>query len=746
MTSKNLFFKLIWQDFKKRIWCPILIFISFLLSMEVPLLNQFDLMKRYPTEFAYGMKHYLANDFFTPDMNLMNLFMTGIVAAVCAFSGYAYLHSKKQLDTYHSMPVKREVLFFSKYVSGLLMFVVPFALHIVLCLVVGLTNGAFSGHGMVNAIAFLVVQILCFLLIYSVCIVAVCLTGNMIISILGGCVLVGYSTILSVIKDVLYDTFFYTYMSSYSQQIWAFSPIGMLSKLIVKATEYREINTGFSYRCMIAYLLVIAIAIVIFTAIGAFLYKKRATEAAGKAIAFAVTEPFIKSMVVLPFSILSGFFIQSIANYASIGWLIFGIFFGFIVLALLMEVIFRFDIKCAFYHWKQLIFNGVCLALLIIVFKFDVLGYNTYIPNEQEITGCAVSIDDLMSIHLEDYTERYGYQYMSAEKYRLEHMNMQDNPSVLALARKAVSEGLEYETYDYYYYEGYEESPEYQAAKYQDENYRCVAFKFVKSNGKEVYRRYWVDISDEETLKLLADIFDDTDYKLGAFPILTDGWKKEYSGIECSSNDFYDTVKLSSERQAALLEVYQSELLTLTLDDVIHTIPLGNLTFVNRGTTSGFDGSEEGYKIYPQFTATIELLKEYGFDYTETLTAARTKEVVVNRYYENLHISDETETTTEIPYDSYYGNEMELAYTDKESIEAILPNILNEELLYGISDYFQNSCYDSDTVTVYYNEGGVGTSSSYVFFGGRRPEFVDRDFEEKVEEVKAELSSQNNME
>ena len=63
MTSKNLFFKLIWQDFKKRIWCPILIFIVYLLSMEVPLLNQFDLMKRYPTEFTYSMKHYLANDF-----------------------------------------------------------------------------------------------------------------------------------------------------------------------------------------------------------------------------------------------------------------------------------------------------------------------------------------------------------------------------------------------------------------------------------------------------------------------------------------------------------------------------------------------------------------------------------------------------------------------------------------------------------------------------------------------------------
>ena len=730
MTSKNLFFKLIWQDFKKRIWCPILIFIAYLLSMEAPLLNQFDMMKRYPTEFAYSMKHYIANDFFSPDVNMMNLFMTGIVAAVCAFSGYAYLHSKKQLDTYHSMPVKREVLFFSKYISGLIMFVVPFSLHILLCLVISLTNGAFSGHGMVNAIAFLVVQILCFLLIYSICIIAVCLTGNMIISILGGCVLVGYSTILSVIKDALCGTFFYTYMSSYSQPIWAFSPIGMLAKLIGKATEYREINTGFSYRCLVAYLLVIAIAIVIFTAFGAFLYKRRATEAAGKSIAFAITEPFIKSMVVLPFSVLAGFFIQSIVNYSSTGWLIFGIFFGYMVLALLMEIIFRLDIKCALYHWKQLIFNGVCLALLIIVFKFDVLGYNTYIPNEQEITGCAVSIDDLMDVYVEDYTEQYGYQYMTAEEYRFGHMNILDNPSALQLARKAAEEGIKYAAYDYY--EGFEESPEYQAALYQEENYHSVAFKFVKNNGKEVYRRYWIDISDEETLGLLADVFNDSDYKLGAFPVFRDGWKKEYSGLECRSNDFYnDTIKLSMERQVKLLEVYQSDLLKLTLEDVMNTVPLGNMAFLSQGFfRNSYGGYEEGYKIYPQFTATIELLKEYGFDYTEKLTADRIEEVIVDRYCEEFWEDCSDDIYME-------DNEIILKYTDEEKIKTILPNLINEDLMYGVASYFKPS-YDSDNVSVCYKENGMTIGNSYLFWEGKTPSFIERDFEIKMEEMRSQ--------
>ena len=442
MTSKNLFFKLIWQDFKKRIWCPIIIFIVFLLSMEVPLLNSLDYMKRYPSNYSYDMKHYIANEFFSPDMNVIILFMTGIVAAVCAFSGYAYLHSRKQLDTFHSMPVKREVLFFARYLSGIFMFIIPFTLHILFCLFISLSNSAFSRHGLVNAIGFLGIQIVCFLLIYSLCIFVICLTGNMIISILGSCVLVGYSTILSAIKEALYETFFHTYVSSYGEQLWAFSPIGMLIKLYSKSYEYREQNIGFSYRSIIPYSCVILIAILVFTVISVLVYRKRATEAAGKPIAFGITEPFIKSIVVLPVSVLCGFFIRAMADSESFGWFVFGVIFGFLVFSLVMEVIFRLDIRCALYHWKQMIFNGVCLALIILIFKNDVLGYNTYVPKEQELDGCAVSINGLMTIYLEERTARNGYSYYDGTRYRFEHMNIIDNPSAMELARKAASDGL----------------------------------------------------------------------------------------------------------------------------------------------------------------------------------------------------------------------------------------------------------------------------------------------------------------
>lgn len=738
MTSKNLFFKLIWQDFKKRIWCPIIIFIAFLLSMEVPLLNSLDNMKRYPSNYSYDMKHYIANEFFSPDMNVIILFMTGIVAAVCAFSGYAYLHSRKQLDTFHSMPVKREVLFFARYLSGIFMFFIPFILHILFCLLISLSNSAFSRHGLVNATGFLGIQIVCFLLIYSLCIFVICLTGNVIISILGGCVLVGYSTILSAIKEALYDTFFHTYVSSYGEKLWAFSPIGMLIKLYSKSYEYREQNIGFSYRSIIPYSCVILIAILVFTVISVFVYRKRATEAAGKPIAFGITEPFIKSIVVLPVSVLSGFFIRAMADSESFGWFVFGVIFGFLVFSLVMEVIFRLDIRCALYHWKQMIFNGVCLALIILIFKNDVLGYNTYVPNDQELDGCAASINGLMTIYLEERTARNGYSYYDGTRYCFEHMNIIDNPSAMELARKAASDGLT--MIEYEYYEGIEDTPEYQEILEQVENYRMVTFQFTKKNGNKIYRQYYIDISDEDTMRLLADIFDDPEYKLGAFPILTNGWKKEYSGIECISNDFQGEVLLSPERQARLFEAYQSDIMKLTLDDVMHVAPLGNIDFRLKGYSryeSG--GREEGYKIYPDFTATITLLKEYGFDFTDTLSENQVKKIIIEKYYDEL-TEDGNGQEMAVMVDTKFDDFIELEYTDQENIREILPNLVNHETLSGIYGWLTTVNTDED-VTVCFDKNGVEMSNNYCFYTNEKPDFIESAFKEKLEEMIEERSS-----
>lgn len=736
MTSKNLFFKLIWQDFKKRIWCPIIIFLVYFLGMELRLFHYFDRIEKHPSDYDYTMKHYLANEFFGLSQNYTITYLTIIIGVVCALSGYAYLHSKKQLDTYHSMPVKREVLFLSRYVSGFFMFFIPMVVHTVICLLLAVTNGAFSGHGLLNAIGFIGVQILCFLLLYSVSIIAICLTGNMIVSILGTCVLACYSTIITYLSFFMYDEFFHTFESSYTGEMLAFSPIGMIFKLHDYADEYCKMNVGFSYRCILSYSMIILLAIVVFTLLGLLLYKMRATEAAGKPIAFVIAEPFIKALVVIPVSIFSGLLMQGFVREYSFGWFVFGVFLGFFVIALVMEIIFRLDIKCAFCHWKQLVFNGACVALIVVIFKYDVLGYNTYVPNDKELSGCAVSIDGLMDISLEERTKNYGYHYTSARDYRFENMNVLDNPSVMALARKAASGNLQRAAIDYY--EGIEETPEYKEIQEKEAGYREIAFKYTRKNGKEIYRQYLIDVSDEETLGLLSEVFEDSDYKLGAFPILTNGWKKDYSYVRCDSNDYSGSVKMSPERQSKLFEVYQSELLDLTLEEIIQEIPVGNIVFQLKGfAMNEYGGYEEGYKIYPSFVATIELLKEYGFDYTKELTAEQTKEIRVSKYCDEDVLFGDVEIK-EMATLEKYSNQVEIEYTDTECKEAILAVAVNRDLLSGIS-YYHDIDESEEEIIAYYDANGVEESTRYCFRKENKPEFIDDDMAKLIEEKRQEL-------
>ena len=79
---------------------------------------------------------------------------------------------------------------------------------------------------------------------------------------------------------------------------------------------------------------------------------------------------------------------------------------------------------------------------------------------------------------------------------------------------------------------------------------------------------------------------------------------------------------LRREKQAKLLETYQKEYMKLTFDTVMNTIPTGLITFESRTkqNTYYYENYTDEMFVYPQFTETIALIKEYGFDMEEKLT------------------------------------------------------------------------------------------------------------------------------
>ncbi len=722
MISKNLYFKLIKQDFKKRIWCPILIFVACFLGLEVRMLMGMEQFTQYSDLRPYDITVYIRQYFFGREAMAMSA-VACMAAFLCGISGYTYLHSKIQVDLYHSLPVSRTQLFWSRYLSGFLQFMIPFVMNIIICIGIAVGRKAITIQTIPAIFSFIGIQMIIFVLSYSVAVIATGLTGNLIISILGTGVLFVYSTVLEVILFLMSTRFFDTYTVYNSRgnialndKIWCFSPLSMIIKLFASPNNTTQVAAQKFFKYDSSYIWVLIVAAILYSLAAYIIFVKRASESAGKSIAFRVAEPIIKTMIVIPAAFYMGFFFCSIYYIDTDEWFLFGVIFGFTIVCILMEIIYRINLHGALMHKKQFLFNLACTMLILIVFWYDVAGYDTYVPSDSQLQSCAVSISDLMPLQQDIRVNEFGVHHLSPAEYRMANMELQGNSSVMELARKAAKEQLAYRNFDYY--DGIEESPEYIETMKRQENYRNIEFGYKFPSGKVIYRSYIIDISDETTLYLLSGIFNDSNYKVGSTPIFNDYWNVSFEAIRCQSNFKIGDITLTPERQAKLMEIYYNEYIKLTLDTVMHTLPVGTLDFMVRNINDKYHYSSYSGNmyVYPQFTETIALIKEYGFDMLENPTSEDvelirlTKEKTTSSY-NNLPMAD-----------SELDDETK-EYTDKEQIQQILDNIINERFYWypNYGDLFDH-CY---FIEIRYAKNDRNNSdSNYLFITGQIPAFI----------------------
>ncbi|GFI21490.1 hypothetical protein IMSAGC011_00260 [Lachnospiraceae bacterium] len=722
MISKNLYFKLIKQDFKKRIWCPILIFVACFLGLEVRMLMGMEQFTQYSDLRPYDITVYIRQYFFGREAMAMSA-VACMAAFLCGISGYTYLHSKIQVDLYHSLPVSRTQLFWSRYLSGFLQFMIPFVMNIIICIGIAVGRKAITIQTIPAIFSFIGIQMIIFVLSYSVAVIATGLTGNLIISILGTGVLFVYSTVLEVILFLMSTRFFDTYTVYNSRgnialndKIWCFSPLSMIIKLFASPNNTTQVAAQKFFKYDSSYIWVLIVAAILYSLAAYIIFVKRASESAGKSIAFRVAEPIIKTMIVIPAAFYMGFFFCSIYYIDTDEWFLFGVIFGFTIVCILMEIIYRINLHGALMHKKQFLFNLACTMLILIVFWYDVAGYDTYVPSDSQLQSCAVSISDLMPLQQDIRVNEFGVHHLSPAEYRMANMELQGNSSVMELARKAAKEQLAYRNFDYY--DGIEESPEYIETMKRQENYRNIEFGYKFPSGKVIYRSYIIDISDETTLYLLSGIFNDSNYKVGSTPIFNDYWNVSFEAIRCQSNFKIGDITLTPERQAKLMEIYYNEYMKLTLDTVMHTLPVGTLDFMVRNINDKYHYSSYSGNmyVYPQFTETIALIKEYGFDMLENPTS------------EDVELIRLTKEKTTSSYNNLPMADSELddepkEYTDKEQIQQILDNIINERFYWypNYGDLFDH-CY---FIEIRYAKNDRNNSdSNYLFITGQIPAFI----------------------
>lgn len=700
------------QDFEQRIWLPVVFFIIGFLVAELPLISTIN-NRRNRTNYAELLSEYLQEYFFTPSQAFVVL--TVIVALVSALSGFAYLHSAKKLDVYHSLPIRREKLFLQQYVYGILYYVVPLLIHVLICMAICIGNGLMDAALLGSAIGFLFVQILFYLVSYSMVVVAVCLTGNMVISVLGSGILLFYSLLSEMIKNGMMSYFFKTYYGADTEfPIPAFTPVHLIYQLIADVSRANAPRVA--YMAYWDHYGKILFATVVYTLFALYLYKKRPSETAGNTLVFPVTEPVVKTMIVIPVSLLSGsFFAAVFGSGAGLKWYTVGAIFGFVIACPLMEIIFRKDVKAVFSHPLQIVFNGTCVVVLLAILYFDLLGYDSYVPKESKVESYAIDFSDIPTVRVTDGSISYDY--------RLENMEITDNAS----ARKLLEHAAEFTRPV--------RQGEY-TAELAEGTIRTaqVDVKYNLKNGKEIYRDYQINLQDEQVLQWLKDTYNDMQHKLAVYPILTDGSGEGYIGVMVESTFADRQVLLPEEKMKKLIETYRKELTNLKAEDVIEEYPVAELSFML--TTSEQTGEEivvhetavyypgdykydyyqeYGYLIYPSFIQTIALLEEYQVGVASTIPAESVLEIAVTDYSREVNDSD-----------GMYDKIAELSYTPEtasvEEIEALLSGIIGSRFDRGFNT--GNSREPYIDVMVRYMDSDIEHSVYCNFKENQVPEFV----------------------
>ncbi len=480
MTSKHLFFKAMKEDMRHKLWMAALSVLGNFLVLTVGWMiwrsnalrswgGVQGLMQSGDARIIESFQEEAAGIF-----GAYLMIAGGIIAILTAIMtglfSFRYLFHRNMVDTCHSLPVKRDTLYGIKYVNGILIWLVPFLVSLLLTFFMccGLLRQV-GGEARIpkiasDALCGIFILTVIYLLVYHVGLAAVMISGNVLntlvsMMILGFGVMTSYGLIIG---------FFSVYMGTYYMPPVDLDTVVYGSPLIsapfflfhwVDEADFWEIGRG---------LLLSAGMMAVLGAGAWLLYRNRASEAAEQGIWNKTTAFILRTVVGVAAGMCGwGFFMILVSDSRALGWGLFGAVLAGVCIFGVMDIIFQMDFKAFFSHKVQM--AGTVAASLLICFTFywDWFGYDTRLPEPEEIAEIAV-FDMNLTNH---------YLFRMPDDARLENMHYQDSDTIYAFLERMVGHERE---------EGF-----------LGETDR-IGVKVTLNSGRSYYRNYWMRKEDKE--------------------------------------------------------------------------------------------------------------------------------------------------------------------------------------------------------------------------------------------------------
>ncbi|MBO5283907.1 MAG: hypothetical protein J6B43_12450 [Lachnospiraceae bacterium] len=491
MTSNHLFYKSMKEDLRHKVWMIVLSLLGSFLTMPILWLLEFgDGGFQAVSMLVEGSLDYTrVLSFYQEEMMTAAGLIAFFGAVIVGLESFRFLQQKSMVDTYHSLPISRSCLFGVKYVNGLLIWLVPYLLCLMITIVLSGILLARMGYAsqiplvLQEAAKTTAVLAVSFLLVYHLMLLAVMLTGNLLNTlvvavVLGGGVISAYGLGIGFMSFYFHS--FYTE--------WEGLPAAMYGSPGIAAVclETARANEGFltpvnNYPLMVLICLAVAwiLGILAWRA-----YAGRASELAGRGTDQRWLTGFLRFFV-STLGGMAGWVFMDILRYGDAGsnvlsvlWCIFGAVLASVLCYGVMDVIFNLDFKSFFRHKWSMVFSVAASLLICFGFIWDLAGYDRYLPEREQIRELVI------------YSN--GYSNNNGAAVLAEQTPSTDAEQIYAFLERGI-ENL--------YGRGHKPEDAVIAEMYGDEcNTETFYVRVTLKNGRSYYREYPYYVWDQEVV------------------------------------------------------------------------------------------------------------------------------------------------------------------------------------------------------------------------------------------------------
>lgn len=585
MTSKHLFSKVMKEDMRGKIWMGVLSILANMMAILVAFLifeDSYGGNHIEWTKYEIDAYHTHILEFFETEMMILGGIVAGVGAIIVGLFGFRFLYSKRMVDTYHSLPVKRSTQFWAIYLNGVLLWFVPFIVSVMLTVVIGITKMLRFGNWELcsiligNAAGTVVALVVVFSLVYHLFLVAVMISGNVWNSLLSagvlGCGPIAIYGLAYAFYEYYMETFYYM-NDRMEAAIYASPLVSAVYLLYVKSEVGR-----FSY--VEAFWWNAAIVVVLL-ALAFFLYRKRASELAEQGVKYKAATYYMRLIIGLVAAMGGWMIFILLTDRDHVGWGIFGsIFFAVLILGI-VNIIFNLDFKAFF---KDKIFMAgitVFSVLACLSFSYDWFGYDTYLPKKENIKE--------MGIYCSAYSNHYVY--MEDENSPIEKIRFTDADMIYAFLEEGVK-NIDGRT-DY-------NSLEELCGYYKGNDIFWV--KVTLNSGRSYYRIY--DMYEEDG-DVYLPLIEDPEYLVNV-NYIEDGIKEDVYRITLRTDNQNLTVE--NEFAGEIIDAYNQDLVNNPKGVVFGE---GRLLARLQINTSNHRSVQ--IDIYETMTETISALEKHGY-------------------------------------------------------------------------------------------------------------------------------------